>query len=36
VDVDAVVERARIEASLELLTGLSGPELLALAEPRRR
>ena len=33
-DIDAIVERARLEASLELLTGVSGAALLALAAPR--
>ena len=31
-DIDALVERARLEASLELLTGVSGAALLALAD----
>lgn len=33
-DLDAIVERARLEAMLELLTGVSGAHLLALATPR--
>lgn len=34
-DIDALVERARLEASLELMTGRSAVELLAAGLPRR-